>query len=229
MVVEVAIVSTCSSQQAIKFLRGIFATHGIPEQLVSDNGSAFCSDEFKSFTLCNGIKHSRTAPYHPSSNGLAERSVQTFKEALTKSTGDLETRLARFLFAYRITPHSTTGRSPAELLLGRKPRSSLDGLRPDPDLTDKVAQSQSQQKANHDRHSRPRTFYVGDHVYVRNFRGTPLWLPGVVRSWIGPLSVTVELEDGRIWRRHFDHVRNRLDVTTSQASEEAVNTEHEKR
>ena len=114
------------------------------------------------------------------------------------------------------------------MLLGRKPRSSLDGLRPDPDLIDKVAQSQSQQKANHDRHSRPRTFYVGDHVYVRNFRGTPLCLPGVVRSWIGPLSVTVELEDGRIWRRHFDHVRNRLDVTTSQASEEAVNTEHEK-
>ena len=113
------------------------------------------------------------------------------------------------------------------MLLGRKPHSSLDGLRPDPDLTDKVAQSQSQQKANHDRH-RPRTFYVGDHVYVRNFRGIPQWLPGVVHSWIGPLSVTVELDGERIWRRHFDHVRNRLDVSTSQASGEAVNTEHEK-
>ena len=215
---EVAIVSTCSSQQAIKFLLSIIATHGIPEQLVWDNGSAFSSDKFESFILHNGIKHSRTAPYHPSSNGLAERSAQTFKEALIKSTGDLETRLARFLFVYRSTPHSTTGRSPAELLLGRKPCSLLDCLRPDSDLAAKVAQSQSQQKANHDQHARPRTFYVGDHVYVRNFRGTTQWLPGVVRSWIGPLSVTVELEDGRIWRRHFDHVRNRLDVITNQVS-----------
>ncbi|KAL5479522.1 hypothetical protein EMCRGX_G023050 [Ephydatia muelleri] len=168
---EVAIVPSCSAQQTIKFLQCVFATHGIPEQLVSDNGSTFCSKEFQSFLNRNGIKHSKTAPYHPSSNGLAERSIQTFKEALTKLTGDLDIRLARFLFAYRLTPHSTTGQSPAELLFGRKPRSVLDIFGPDSDLADKVAHSQHRQKLNHDRHPKSLTFHLGDHVFVRNLRG----------------------------------------------------------
>ena len=54
-------------------------------------------------------------------NELAERAVQTVKNALRKTSGDIDTCLSRFLFQYRLTPHSTTGRSPAELLLGRKP------------------------------------------------------------------------------------------------------------
>lgn len=73
----------------------------------------------------NGFRQATCFPYHPSSNGLAERAVQTFKEALKKTSGDLETQLARFLFQYRNT---STGHSPAELLLGRKPRTHLDLL-----------------------------------------------------------------------------------------------------
>eukprot|EP00731_Ephydatia_muelleri_P015662 Em0009g86a len=84
--------------QAIKILRNLFATHGLPEIVVSDNGSAFTSAEFQTFVKRNGIKHVRSAPYHPSSNGQAERVVQTFKEAILKTTGDLDARLARFLF-----------------------------------------------------------------------------------------------------------------------------------
>ena len=125
---DVAVVTTPSSQQAIKVLRNLFATHGLPEMMVSDNGSAFTSAEFQTFVKRNGIRHVRSAPYHPSSNGQAERVVQTFKEAILKTTGDLDTRLARFLFQYRLTPHTTTGLSPAEMLLGRRPRSHLDLL-----------------------------------------------------------------------------------------------------
>ncbi len=64
----------------ITALRSIFATHGIPELLVYDNGSVFTSDEFKDFLKQNGIRHNTSAPCHPASNGLAERNVQTFKE-----------------------------------------------------------------------------------------------------------------------------------------------------
>lgn len=61
----------------------------------------------------NGIRHLRSAPFHPSSNVLAERAVQTFKEGMKKVKGvTLETRLSQFLFNYRITPHATTGVSP---------------------------------------------------------------------------------------------------------------------
>ena len=75
---------------------------------------------FQEFTKRNGICHVKSAPYHPTSNGLAERAVQTFKEGMKRgTTADLETRLTRFLYQYRITPHTTTGISPAELLMGR--------------------------------------------------------------------------------------------------------------
>ena len=56
--------------------------YGIPTQLVSDNGPQFTSEEFASFMKRNGIKHIRSAPYHPSTNGTAERFVQTFKKAM---------------------------------------------------------------------------------------------------------------------------------------------------
>ena len=71
--------------------------------------------------------------YHPASNGLAERAFQTFKEGMKKMLNmeSLETRVSRFLFKYRITPHSTTGIAPAEMLMSRKPRSRLDVLHPD--------------------------------------------------------------------------------------------------
>ena len=111
---EVRIVQSVTSSSTIQELRSVFATHGLPEIIVSDNGTAFTSSEFQEFTSKNGIRHIKTAPYHPASNGLAERAVQTFKEGLKKLTeGSVETKLSRFLFQYRLTPHSITGKSPA--------------------------------------------------------------------------------------------------------------------
>eukprot|EP00731_Ephydatia_muelleri_P017315 Em0010g413a len=189
------------AQQAVRFLRHVFSTHGIPDRLVSDNGTAFTSEEFKIFVKRNGIHHSTSAPYHPATNGLAERAVQTFKENLKKSCGDLETR---FLFHYRTTPHTTTGVSPAELLLGRKPRTLLDNLHPD--LSMNGSRSQEHQKIAHDKHSRHRLFQIGDTIYVKNCRNTPEWLPGVV-SGFSELALLVKLLNGKICRRHIDHTQ----------------------
>ena len=74
-------VSSASTEAtARESLRILFANNGIPEVLVSDNGMSFTSVQFKEFVTRNGIKHVTTAPYHPSSNGLAERAVQTVKD-----------------------------------------------------------------------------------------------------------------------------------------------------
>ena len=101
-------------------MRSTFATFGLPEQLVTDNGPSFTSAEFQQFMQSNGIHHIRTLPYHPASNGLAERAVQTFKTGMKKlREGTLGTQLSRFLFHYDTTPHATTGQPPAELMFGR--------------------------------------------------------------------------------------------------------------
>ena len=206
---DVIPVHAATSSATIEKLRVVFATHGLPERIVTDNGAVFTSDEFEDFLKTNGVMHTRTAPYHPASNGLAERAVQTFKQGIKRiQGGSLETRLSRFLFKYRITPHTTTGRSPAELLLGRQPRSRLDLLHPDTGV--KVRESQARQSHGHDKHTRARAFQIGDRVYVRNFVGVPTWLEGTILDQIGPVSFQVQLTDGRTRKRHVDHMRIRF-------------------
>ena len=61
--------------------------------IVSDNGTAFISDEFEQFVVGNGITHKTTAPHRPATNGLAERAVHVIKNGLRKHKGDFELRL----------------------------------------------------------------------------------------------------------------------------------------
>ena len=75
--------------------------YGLPDQ---DTGPQFTSTEFEMFTKRNGVKHIRTAPYHPASNGEAERFVQTFKQSLRASKMTLNEKMFRFLRRYRNTP-----------------------------------------------------------------------------------------------------------------------------
>ena len=120
---EVHIMSSTTSISTIEKLRNIFSIFGLPRVIVSDNATVFTSAEVQKFVRENGIAHQKVAPYHPASNGLAERAVQTFKEGIKKLTGPLETRLSRFLFAYRTTPQTSTGMSPAFLMFGRTLRT----------------------------------------------------------------------------------------------------------
>lgn len=216
---EVAIVNSASSTATIEKLRGMFATHGLPETLVSDNGTAFTSNEFQEFLKCNAIQHVRSAPYHPASNGQAEWAVQTFKNGMKRSTSNsLETRVSRFLFHYRTTPNTITGHSPAELMMGRQLRSHLTLVWPD--VAARVTANQHRQKEYHDRSAREKHFQDSDPVYVCDFPTGNSWLPGRVKEVQGQSSVLVELNDGRIVRRHVDHTRSRVESVP--ASDESV-------
>ena len=152
---------------------------GLPQILVTDNGSQFTSSEFSQFTKNNGIKHITSSPYHPATNGLAERTVQTFKEGMRRQkTGSIETRVARFLFSYRNTPQSTTGISPSVMMFNRPLRCHLDLLKPD--MGTKIQERQSQQQLNHDVHSKDREFQIDDTVFVENFGQGSKWLAGII-------------------------------------------------
>ena len=190
-----------SSAKTIEKLRMVFATHGLPRKVVTDNGPSFTSEEFHAFMSENDITHVTTA----SSNGLAERAVQTVKRGLKATKGDsLQERLSKFLFTYRITPH-TTGIAPTQLLMNCRLRSRFDRLFPD--LQQHVQKKQAKQAASHNNSQPLRSFKVGDLVYTKDFSSTPLiWIPGTVAKVTGPLSYHIELGDGRVVRRHVDAV-----------------------
>ena len=207
--VEATCTPSTSSSAVIDVLRALFARFGLPETIVTDNGTGFVSQEFEEFLRKNGIHHTTSAPYHPASNGLAERAVQIVKKGLKKETsGSMSTRLAKVLFTYRITPQSTTGSSPAELLLGRRPRTRLDLLRPN--TAERVERKQEEQKARHDKKARVRTFRINDNVFVKNFIAGRRWLPGKIIEVLGPVTYQVQLESGRCRKCHQDHLRERV-------------------
>ena len=74
---EVVEMKSTTAEKTIEVMRTLFGSYGIPEQVVSDNRPQFTSDEFAQFMRQNCVKHIRSTPYHPSTNGLAERFVQT--------------------------------------------------------------------------------------------------------------------------------------------------------
>ena len=117
--VEIARLTSSTSASVIQHLSSIFARHGIPQILFSDNGPQYKSAEFASFAKQYGFQHVTSSPHYPQSNGEAERAVQTVKQLLNKSS---DPYLA--LLAYRTSPLSN-GYSPSELLMGRKLRTIL--------------------------------------------------------------------------------------------------------
>ena len=198
-----------TASKTIEKLRIVFANHGLPHKIVTDNGPSFTSAEFKDFMTGNGIVHVTSAPYHPSTNGLAERAVQTFKKGVARISGNtVQEKISKFLFNYRITPHSVTGVPPSELLYGHRLRCKLDTWYPD--VSRRVEHQQMKQKLAHDTSAPQRSFDVGDLVFAENFTGTPpKWLPGTVVAVTGPLSYHVDLDSGPTVRRHVDSVRKR--------------------
>ena len=206
---DVQLMNSITSESTIAKLKDIFATHGLPQKIVTDNGPSFTSSTFKAYMDQNGIKHICTAPYHPSSNGLAERAVQTFKQSLRQIPGSsVREKLAKFLFKYRITPHSSTGVAPAELLMGRRLRSRLDLLKPD--LVTTVENSQLKQKLAHDNKQPFRVFTEGEPVYVQDFTASKQkWIPGTIQRATGPVSYIVMLSDGSTVKRLVDNIKKR--------------------
>lgn len=134
--------------------------------------------------------------------------------------GSVETRVSRFRARYGITPQTSTGVSPAELLLGRKPRSRLDLVYPE--IRRKVRRSQASQKQAHDWHAKERTMWEGEAVYASNFRRGPKWIPAVLKQSTGPTSFAVQLEDGRLLRRHQDHLMPRASVPQVPTADQEV-------
>ena len=112
--------TSTTSPSLIKALKGIFARHGIPEVLRSDNGPQFDSDAMAAFTSEYEFAHITSSPRYPQSNGLVERSIKTIKNLLKKADDPFFS-----LLVYRTSPLQWCGYSPSELLMGRRLRTTL--------------------------------------------------------------------------------------------------------
>ena len=212
---EVFIMPSITSERTIDTLRNMFARYGLPQIMVTDNGSQFTSAEFQEFVHKNGITHKRSAPYHPSTNGQAERFVQTLKQAVRAArsdTGSAQAKLDRFLLAYRNAKHAVTGESPTALFMRRQLRIRLDNLRPN--VERRYAEQLHYQASLRDKRSKAdklREFEVGDSVRARDYLGRQKWVPGVIVDREGPLMYKVQVQTG-IWRRHVDQMLPRLEA-----------------
>ena len=212
---EVIHMTSTTTEKTLDALYTLFARYGLPKKVVSDNGPQFIASSFVECMAANGIEHLRSAPYHPATNGEAERFVQTFNNSLKagqEDKGTLFQKLSRFLFMYRITPHSTTGVPPTELFLKRQVRTRFDLCKPS--IREHVLRKQKQY---HDTHAREQTFEVGQRVFVLNPRGNPKWLRGKIIEKTGPVSFKVEVE-GRTWRCHVNQLLRDPDTETEETS-----------
>ena len=110
-------------------LQKIFATHGIPQRIESDNGPPFNSSDFREFTAEMGFQHHRITPEHPRANGEAESFMKVLNktEQIAHSEGRSSNSAIQYmLMGYRSTPHPATGYSPYEALFKRDTRTKLD-------------------------------------------------------------------------------------------------------
>ncbi|KAL6473975.1 hypothetical protein MHYP_G00175360 [Metynnis hypsauchen] len=204
---EIAVMRSTSTAKTIEKLGEMFSRFGYPEQLVSDNGPQFISHEFASFMQANGVHHIKSAPYHPSTNGLAERMVQTMKHALKASHGKetLHQRLHSFLLSYRNTTLATTKTSPATLMLSRSLRTNFELLKP-PSVKEVVHRQHQAQIDRRAVKAKSRMFSPGQHVLARNYTPGPKWVPASVIAQTGPVSYTVQTSSNVVWRRHADQL-----------------------
>ena len=202
-----------SSASVATAISTTFSLFGVPTQIVSDNGPQYTGQPFKAMCKKWGIRHITSSPRYPRSNGMAERSVRTIKNLMTKckQTGqDIDVALLHL----RATPLGGKLPSPAELLLGRSLRTTLPShnlyRHPDADeVLDNLSRKQEKMKENHDRTAGPNLppLQVGQRVRVRDTRDQT-WIPAKVTK-VGkqPHSYEVETPNGTMLRRNRSHLR----------------------
>ena len=194
-------VNSTSSAMTIKILEEDFSHFGYPIVLVTDNATSFTSEEFQSYCRSKAITHLTDAPYRASTNGIAERMIQTFKRHVERSHLPVRQATLEFLRIFRRIPLAN-GRSPSELLNGRTIRTEIDLVHPNT-WVDQMRLAQRPQEQQQNR------FTAGQPVWVRNFLNSDSnkWVQATVISVSGERHVLVQFVNGALAKRHIDQVR----------------------
>ena len=178
---EVDMVKNTAAQTTIACFERVFATHGLPTTVISDNGPPFTSHDVQQFMKENKINHHKTTPLWPQGNAEAENFMKPLKKCIQTASVEnkpLQKELYKFLLNYRTTPHCTTKVPPATALFGRILRNKLPTVTSRPQLdmkkineeinnADCVAKGKRNLYANNRRGAKRYNLAVGDQVLVK--------------------------------------------------------------
>lgn len=209
-----------SSATVISKLEEVMSRFGIMHTIVTDNGTSFTSKQFKDFCQLNGIKHLTSPTYSAASNGQAEICVKIVKKHINglirggTHIREMNGRLLEFLFRYRNCKHTTTNKSPAELMIGRQLRNRFDLLKErnvnessplSMELHSDVNNKQCLQ-AKYYNGNRKIDFKPDDRVLI-NLINRNKWVRGVVRNKIGKSIYEIYLpQTNELVKKHKNQI-----------------------
>lgn len=214
--IEVSSLSDMSTKAVIEKMKPMFATHGVPAVLITDNGSNYSSQEFKEFTQSWDIYHVTTSPHHHKSNGKVESAVKIMKGLITKCKKE-DKDMWKAILEWRNSPTPGTTSSPAQRLMSRRTRSMLPGseklYKPEvqTNVTEQIIKRRKVAKYYHDRNCKPLPkLIIGQPVNVKTHPQQPntSWKPGTVISEAHtPRSYIVKVGE-KSYRRNRTHLRD---------------------
>ncbi|XP_055604561.1 uncharacterized protein K02A2.6-like [Uranotaenia lowii] len=240
---EVCEMSNITAESTIEELRVIFSRFGIPITLTADNAPQLSEDceEFSTFCKSYGVKLINTVPYWPQMNGEVERQNRTILKRLqiAQELGqDWRIELQKFLLTYRTSAHSTTGRSPAEMMFGRKIRNKLPKLtasRPNDEETrdrDCIQKEKGREYGDKKRRARVSDISVGDYVLLKRMRKDNKLSTEYINEEFVVLNkrgadITVKsIITGKEYRRNSAHVK-KIEKTNIPSSESTEDTDRQ--
>ena len=216
----IRLLDNMTSHAVCNHFTSVLAEYGLPATIISDFGSQYISERFKTKCKLSGITLRFSSPYHHQANILAERTIGTCKSLLKKALEKNECPYTA-LWMYRTTPLDDQMPSPHELLFGRKPqttlpstRSTLKSKHPNDDLHQEANQKRQERQAQfYDRKtgSDKRILHNMEPVFVRNtLKNT--WQPAIElnrpQPTERPRTYTVDIQ-GKIYQRTREHLRPR--------------------
>jgi transposase InsO family protein len=204
-----------TTETVLNCLEDFISRHGVPDRILTDQGTNFTSHLFTSFCQSFDIGKKTTTSYHPAANGQVEKLnstlVKIIRHYVASNQRDWDTWVPASLHSYRTSVQASTKKTLFELLHARKNKMPLDLLNPNTEkattpttylhnartrLRDAYATvrqnqqtAQDRQKANYDRNASDLVFEVGDRVWLNNKARKVGLNPKLQPKWNGPFTV----------------------------------------
>lgn len=213
--------STIDAKATALFLvENVFCVHGLPNQILTDQGNQFKSNLIRELLQCLKIKQLQSAPYHPECNGLVERLNGTLTRSLKKYVYENPKSWDEFItlitFSYNNSVQASIGYSFFEVANGRKAKvfevnsennedttsdvvrnlkARIKQIEEEVQLRDEFAKENQQEVFN--KHHTDRRFKQGDMVMLRRQTFDSGSAKKFATKFIGPYEVVSTLNEGR--------------------------------